>query len=449
MKRLMLIVYVLIILYLPVTGYSGPKADYDEAYAIYVTAGASMAAYNDRLGELANRYLEQDGWQVDRYIQPPGVSGVRFVIAKKDLPAGNTFYLLAITGTETAGDIKTNLKVDKIYFSGSTPDEFTANAAKQAVPDTEPKVHKGFSEFIQTSAAAMLRDIDERSFLLTELLHMKPGDKLYLTGHSLGGAAAILAGAQLVCQGIPPEQIEIVTFGSPAVGNAAFAAKFEPLLRVTRVVISGDPVPGVLQALVGGYKQFGREIKWQPAATDPHELTGYLDLAIKNYYTRQQQALQAGINLNTPADDQTGAFASVYIAPLVNNLPAGLTPEFGYMQEALSGEYRKTLPGTILGNNSSGRNWRAEAVAAGCRWVIVPEVSGLRLQQKKNIYHVTFQQTIYDAATGTAINTAIFSTATYHLTPLTAFIHTLKGASDGNAVLFKSLDPAAPSEKTQ
>ncbi len=50
--------------------FASPKEESDDAYKIYIAAGASVAAYNNRMGELATRYLLQDGWNIDHYIYP-------------------------------------------------------------------------------------------------------------------------------------------------------------------------------------------------------------------------------------------------------------------------------------------------------------------------------------------------------------------------------------------
>ena len=258
---------------------------------------------------------------------------------------------------------------------------------------------------------------------------MNPNDKLYLTGHSLGGAAATLAGARLLSLGTQPEQLQIITFGAPAVGNDAFAAAYTPVLPLTRVVIAGDPVTGVLQTLVGGYKQFGREITWEKPATidEPHRITGYVDAALKNYYDKRQLARQAGVKIADPVAKKALNPGRVYIAPLQNNLPAAITGDFWYMREALVDEYRKTLPDCLIIDKAGTGNWREEALAAGCQWVIVPEISGSRLKEQKDSYLLTFNQLVLDAGTGVAVDAAIFSTRTYNLTPLEAFIHTFKG----------------------
>ncbi|HWR08481.1 lipase family protein [Sporomusa sp.] len=431
MKRILLLLLSYMLLWNSTIGYTGPREDYEEAHALYIAAAASVAAYNDRIGELASRYLEQDGWHIDHYFQPPEHSGARFLLAKKESAPGKYLYVLAIVGTETTSDMKSNLKFDKIYFSGSNAEEFAANAGKKALSKTDPQVHRGFNQFIQAGPAAILHNSQNAPLMFPDLLRMNPDDKLYLTGHSLGGAAATLAGARLLSMGINPEQIKVITFGAPAVGNAAFANKFEPILPLTRVVIDGDPVTGVLQTLVGGYQQFGREINWSMPATteDPHKITSYVDSAVKNYYDKRQQARQAGVKLSDPAAKRPASPGRVYIAPMKNNLTGSLANDFWYMREALMDEYNKTLPDCLIVDGNETGNWLEQASAAGCRWVIVPEVNGVRLKEQKNAYRITFQQTVYNVSTGAVVDAAVFSSGTYNLTPLEAFIHTFKGVN--------------------
>ncbi|SFL67725.1 Lipase (class 3) [Pelosinus propionicus DSM 13327] len=430
MKKIFLFLLNILLLCSPAILYAGPKEEYEEAYLLYIAAGASTAAYSGRVGELATRYLEQDGWQIDHYVQPQGHTGIRFLVAKKDLDTNVPLYVLAIVGTESNGDIKANLKFDKVYFAGSSIEEFSANAAKQNVPNSEPKVHRGFYEFVQAGPSATLRNAHQTPFSLPDLLLTDTRSKIYLTGHSLGGAAATLTGARLISMGIHPEQIRVITFGAPAVGNAAFAAKFGPLLSLTRIVNSGDPVTGILQTLVGGYKQFGQEIKWTAPATvnDPHLLIGYLDSALKNYYDKRRQAVAAGIQLPAPtAAAKQANHGCVYIAPLQSNLPETLKADFWYMNEALYDEYQQTIPNYILSNEPTSTSWQKTATASGCKWAIQSEVNAMRVKKERNAYYITISQTVYDVATGSVVDTAIFSTGTYNLTPLEAFIHASKG----------------------
>ena len=425
MKYCLIGLLFLFLVYSPINGFAGALEDYEEARKIYIAAGASVAAYEGRIGELAARYLEQAGWQVDHYIQAEGRSGARFIVAKKIHPDTFPVYIVAIVGTENGKDVKIDLKVNKVYFSGSNFEEFTSNADKKDVPDTEPKVHRGFNEFVQAGPAAVLQNPHSVRLSLPDLLRADKNSKVYLVGHSLGGAAAILTGARLISMGIDPAQIEVITFGAPAVGNAAFADRFQPVLRVTRIVNSGDPIPGILQTR--GYRQFGKEIEWawQDDINGPHKLIGYVDSAIKNYYDKRRQAVENGTLVF--ADEKSINLPRVYIAPLQNNLPVNMEADFWYMNEALADEYRLTLAGRAIIDTSAVPDWRKAAVAAGCQRAVVSEVSAFKMKKEKDIYYITVTQTIFDVVTGSVIDTAIFSTGTYNLTPLEAFIHSFKG----------------------
>ncbi len=429
MKNKIILLFSLIMFLISPAAYAGIKEDYEQAYELYVAAGACMATYGDRYGNLVNRYLEQNGWKIDHYTQSDGNANARFLLAKKQLSSEKQMYVLAIVGTENLEDVHVNLKVDKVYFAGSNLEEFEINAAKIDVPTTEPKVHRGFHEFVQAGLKAKTLDNNGESKYLTDILLAHKDYKIYIVGHSLGGAAATLTGARLISMGVRPEQIEIITFGAPAVGNAAFAAKFGPLLNLTRVVISGDPVTGVLQTLVGGYKQFGQKIEWDmPAKTDqPHRITEYADLVLKNYYDKRQQALQAG--LLSPINSKDGAGAGIYVAPLKNNLPESLATEYRYMQQALINEYQQMLPGCQLFDAHATGNLRESALSAGCKWLVIPEVSGYRLKQERNVYYISLTQTVYDVSSGAMINMTNYSTGTYNVTPLEAVIHDFRNIS--------------------
>lgn len=427
MKRRIILLIIPIMLLMSVAVYAEPKEDYEQAYKLYMAAGACMAAYSDRYGDLANRYLEQDGWIIDHYDQTHGNANIRFLLAKKQLQ-NREAYILAIVGTENIKDIKLDLKVDKVYFGGANLDEFEINAAKNDVPATEPKVHRGFHQFVQAGLTTKTMDDDGQAKYLTDILLAHNERKIYLVGHSLGGAAATLTGARLISMGVKPEQIEIITFGAPAVGNAAFAAKVSSMLNLTRVVISGDPVTGLLQSLVGGYKQFGREAEWDmPANTyQPHSMTEYVDLVIKNYYDKRNLAEQAAV-IPQPVT-VAGAGMRTYVAPLKNNLPAALAGEYRYMQQALWDEYRKMLPGYVLSAEpDTTGNLLKKAAAAGCERLIIPEASGYILKQERNVYYISLNQIVYDIASGSVATMADFSMATYEVTPLEALIADFRG----------------------
>ena len=429
MKRCTVLFLVIWLICLTLVVQAGPQAEYEEAYKIYISASASLAAYHNRMGELATRYLEQDGWKIDHYIQPQSRPGARFLIAVKEVEPGVPLYLVAIVGTESSKDVKIDLKKDKVYFVGRNPEEMAANVTKNALPDTEPKVHRGFNEFVQAGPTAVLSSSGKPPPSLPEMLRVNPRARVYLAGHSLGGAAATIAGARLLDLGLASAQIEVITFGAPPVGNAAFAEKFGPLLKLTRVVVAGDSVVTVLQGLVGGYRQFGKEVKFKLPENfdDPHKPAIYMDAVIKNYYDKRRVAAEAGALPPERTAENGQQKGRVYIAPLQNKLPEALSNEFIYMQEALQYEYRSSFFKSIQGSADASGQWLKKAKTAECHWLIVPEVGAMRVRQEKSVYYIIVHQSVYDVNTGAVLDMAEFSTGTYNLTPLEGFIHAVKG----------------------
>ena len=74
---------------------------------------------------------------------------------------------------------------------------------------------------------------------------------LLITGHSLGGALALLCAHRLALQTVPIHSVH--TFGQPRVGDHAFAAAYDSLLgdRTYRVVNQNDVVPRLPGVLLG------------------------------------------------------------------------------------------------------------------------------------------------------------------------------------------------------
>ncbi|KAM0479979.1 hypothetical protein ACHAPX_004558 [Trichoderma viride] len=96
------------------------------------------------------------------------------------------------------------------------------------------EVHDGFNDAWNEIA-------DAATAAISQAVAANPGFSIVTTGHSLGGAVATLAAADLRTQGY---SIDIYTYGSPRVGNDVFAnfvtAQPGGEFRVTHV---DDPVP--------------------------------------------------------------------------------------------------------------------------------------------------------------------------------------------------------------
>ena len=101
------------------------------------------------------------------------------------------------------------------------------------------RVHTGFD-----NAAVEVLDL-----LLTELESLVDANQtVWFTGHSLGGAVALLAAKRLVTEsehGFPTKCVPsyIVTFGAPKVGDKGFAERCPLSDKIIPIVNEGDLVP--------------------------------------------------------------------------------------------------------------------------------------------------------------------------------------------------------------
>lgn len=141
---------------------------------------------------------------------------------------------------DTQGIVARNEQVILAAFRGSES-KADWNANFQAVKDPGPLaggVHEGFQDAFHAatfdigSAIGRLRDNDQQ---------------VWITGHSLGGALAVLLAATLRDAG-PPARVPVsglYTFGAPRVGDKRFAKQFDLGIEGVnfRVVNLADLVP--------------------------------------------------------------------------------------------------------------------------------------------------------------------------------------------------------------
>ena len=204
------------------------------------------AAYSDRtallMAKLALRAyeafdLDDESWlkfhesfrplgltEFDRLIdRPVGTAG--FVIANGDI------IVIVFRGTENRLDWMTNVRAAWITLQGGT------------------RVHTGFFQ-----AYWPIRD---RLFATVVSLLTKKPRPVYVTGHSLGGALALMATAELANHDeafVRDSIAACYTFGCPRAGDSSFDQYVKvPLYRVTNGV---DIVPAVPPALLG-YRHVG------------------------------------------------------------------------------------------------------------------------------------------------------------------------------------------------
>ena len=99
---------------------------------------------------------------------------------------------------------------------------------------------------------------------VTNTLRLEPMKCLFMTGHSLGGAIAVLTTAKLLMS--EPQEIcrtlrGVYTFGQPAVGNRSFAEAMDRVFgdRLYRHTHGFDVISRLPPSWKGRYHHFGRE----------------------------------------------------------------------------------------------------------------------------------------------------------------------------------------------
>lgn len=138
--------------------------------------------------------------------------------------------VIAFRGTSDLQDWRTDIKVRRNDWDGR-------------------KVHRGFA----TAFEAV------RKTILEEVLPGYDRYRIWITGHSLGGALAILCASNLERHGCAVRGV--YTFGQPRVGDGKFARDYDDRLkRVTfRLVNENDFIPRSPFWLMG-YRHCGQEI---------------------------------------------------------------------------------------------------------------------------------------------------------------------------------------------
>jgi hypothetical protein len=113
-----------------------------------------------------------------------------------------------------------------------------------------PHVHQGLYEYLlgeKDGRPSKYAEIMKHVEMLLAETPARGNYKLYITGHSLGGALATLFGFYAAASSLFPLPVTVVSVASPRVGNIAFARAFVELesqgrIRHLRIANHKDPV---------------------------------------------------------------------------------------------------------------------------------------------------------------------------------------------------------------
>lgn len=387
------------------------QSKYNEARMISLAANTCAGTYVKGGKASEYTYLGEYGWEINPYVVKKGKIEADFMIATNmETKDKNKIGIFAFRGTESKKDWEVNFKTSKVKFGGTNLEEFDEFASQKSVEATEPSVHNGFNEYVMT-AFSLQEDIsgDNKQEDIVKRLKDDPNYTLLITGHSLGGAAATLFAERLVAMGIPKEQVPVVTFGAPAVGNKAFAEQYGDKINLTRVVTSWDPIPGGLQSFFSGYQQFGTvktlDISAQYAAFQ-HPISLYFDLAMKNFYDVCDEGIAAGYLNRAPSEMRDGKepLVAVIVTDSSKNPDVSFAP---YIKRFVTEEYKYMLPRYVVIDKNADYNDRgysspkmiSAAKAAGADYLIILEVGIKRIGQTDKWYS-TLNQGIFKTTTG-------------------------------------------------
>jgi len=140
-----------------------------------------------------------------------------------------------------------------VTFAGSDPLKFQDWITDFSAMPSPNHLHSGFEAAVETVLPDIQKALGKRA---------APNQPVFFTGHSLGGALAILAAWRISRLKNTPE-IVVYTFGSPRNGGQEFFDDYTPRLGdfTFRLVHGTDIVPTVPPALLDGYRHVGQAVQ--------------------------------------------------------------------------------------------------------------------------------------------------------------------------------------------
>ncbi|MFM7426826.1 MAG: lipase family protein [Elainella sp.] len=181
----------------------------------------------------------------------------------------DTHHIIALRGTQTEFEWLGNISSRQVNFRNREPQY--------------GRVHRGF----QTSQEQIITQVRRT------IPQLDPALPLIITGHSLGGAVAMLTAADLALDNsFPARQIRVYTYGSPRVGDSTFAGTYSRLIGQTyRVVNLADTVPMTPPSAFRGdlFQHVGQEWAY---------LTQLGDTGINHAIETYQTAIDRGVEVS-------------------------------------------------------------------------------------------------------------------------------------------------------
>lgn len=384
----------------------------------YLAAWTSLAVYNDKISVLARDVLEENGWQINVQNEKIVNSDVKYLLANKHFDNNNVLFL-SISGTSSWEDVKTDLSVEAVNFGGKNINEFITTMKNEQLLKDNPLVHKGFLKYVQDGFFTPNTNNEILGIKIKEHLKNNPQDKIYITGHSLGGAVAELLTARLLDMGVNKDQIVTITFGAPAVGNKAFVEQYEPKMNLTRITMKGDVVKNLAQIANERFVQFKNNEEWSITQNDndkfAHNMLLYFDRAMRNYYDIYGNELKNQMQNKTQCE--------YYVVAPKYNFPKEIQSEINYINLALTDKMLKKKQVCFM-EDSLNVDAFSRAKALGAKYVIFYEYSADKLKDttSNKRYYINAAKYVYDI-NGNLIQGESINTDTNQMTILQAVLY--------------------------
>jgi len=155
---------------------------------------------------------------------------------------------------DTNGFVATGWGATIVAFTGTDPlkvENWLTDVRAELSRDDD--THTGFQEAVDGVWPRMLPAIRDRD---------EEHRRLFIVGHSLGGALAAIAARRLLREEPSAEIAGVYTFGMPRCGGERFARAYEPLLGLkTYRFVHGDDGVATLPPSDLGYRHVGRLIE--------------------------------------------------------------------------------------------------------------------------------------------------------------------------------------------
>jgi predicted lipase len=114
--------------------------------------------------------------------------------------------------------------------------------------------------------------------------HLKDGDRFFISGHSLGGALALLCSLDIQYNYSTDREIFTVTLGQPRTGNQAFKNSTNRRLKNYYRFVNGDDVvpkvPKLGYAHAGELVPIGEKHWYKVFSIEDHLMANYLRILL-------------------------------------------------------------------------------------------------------------------------------------------------------------------------